>query len=118
MGLNRRDFLKLTAAGAAGAAVTGEAVALQRDPLEMPPEAVGMLYDSTLCIGCKACMVACKQANDMPPDFRTPENVTWEQIVKIMTANVERVKSLLSAVLPAVDFEDCPCRTAIDQALV
>ncbi len=28
-----------------------------------------MLYDSTLCIGCKACVAACKAANDMPPDI-------------------------------------------------
>ena len=93
MGLNRRDFLKLTAAGAAGAAVAGDAAALQRPPLEMPPEAVGMLYDSTLCIGCKACMVACKQANNMPPDFRVPENTTWDQPLDIdgKTLNIIKV---------------------------
>ena len=28
----------------------------------------GILYDATLCIGCKACVVACKDANNMPPD--------------------------------------------------
>ena len=28
-----------------------------------------MLYDSTLCIGCKACVAACKAANDMPADI-------------------------------------------------
>ena len=27
-----------------------------------------MLYDTTLCIGGKACVVACAQANDMKPD--------------------------------------------------
>src|SRR5215470_15260886 len=27
------------------------------------------LTDSTLCIGCKACEVACKEWNDVPPDF-------------------------------------------------
>jgi Fe-S-cluster-containing dehydrogenase component len=35
----------------------------------MPPAgAVGMLYDATRCIGCKACMVKCKEANELPPD--------------------------------------------------
>ncbi|MHC5081129.1 MAG: S-methyl-5'-thioadenosine phosphorylase [Planctomycetota bacterium] len=48
----------------------------------------------------------------------TSENVSWEQIVKIMNANVERVKALLAAVVPKVAFEECLCRTAIDQALV
>ena len=27
-----------------------------------------MLYDSTRCIGCKSCVVACAQANDLEPD--------------------------------------------------
>jgi Fe-S-cluster-containing dehydrogenase component len=37
-----------------------------------------MLYDSTLCIGCKACMAACKAANDMPPDI-PPDLQSWNQ---------------------------------------
>jgi len=66
--MNRRDFLKAATAGAATAGYAGTAPAVMRPPLEMPPQAVGMLYDSTLCVGCKACMVACKQANNMPPE--------------------------------------------------
>jgi formate dehydrogenase iron-sulfur subunit len=31
-------------------------------------EAVGFLTDATLCIGCKACEVACKQWNQLPAD--------------------------------------------------
>ena len=27
-----------------------------------------MLYDTTRCIGCKACVVACREANDLAPD--------------------------------------------------
>jgi Fe-S-cluster-containing dehydrogenase component len=33
-----------------------------------PSGAMGMLYDTTRCIGCKTCVVACKQANDLPAD--------------------------------------------------
>lgn len=32
------------------------------------PDAVSMLYDNTICTGCKACMVACNEANGLPPD--------------------------------------------------
>ncbi len=32
------------------------------------PERVGFFTDTTLCIGCKACEVACKEWNDVPVD--------------------------------------------------
>ena len=68
--VDRRNFLKGAGlATAAAAAPTQGMAAIARPPKEMPPQAVGMLYDSTLCIGCKACMSACKTANNMPPKF-------------------------------------------------
>jgi Fe-S-cluster-containing dehydrogenase component len=33
-----------------------------------PPDAIAMLYDSTICTGCKACMPACNEANGLPSD--------------------------------------------------
>jgi len=33
-----------------------------------PADAVSMLYDNTICTGCKACVVACSEANGLPPD--------------------------------------------------
>jgi Fe-S-cluster-containing dehydrogenase component len=76
--LNRRDFLKVAAAaGAAGAVDT--ASALQREPKSMPPNAVGLLYDATQCIGCKACVAACKAANHMPPEHDAGKSeVMWD----------------------------------------
>ena len=35
---------------------------------EATPERVGFFTDTTVCIGCKACEVACKQWNDLPAD--------------------------------------------------
>jgi len=67
--VDRRDFLRGAGIASALAAVPAEAMAaVPRPPKEMPPQAVGMLYDSTLCIGCKACVAACKAANNMPPE--------------------------------------------------
>ncbi len=79
--VDRRDFLK--GAGLAAAAVpTAGSAAIVRPPLQMSPDAVGMLYDSTLCIGCKACVAACKAANgmpaDIPPDLRSWNQDTWD----------------------------------------
>ena len=66
--LSRRKFLQGAAAGAVTAAApVAEATPFgPREPKQLPPKAVGMLYDSTLCVGCKACVSACKQANGMP----------------------------------------------------
>jgi len=67
MSLSRRDLLKLGAIGGAACALPLDAVAAEHRPVA-PPNAVGMLYDSTRCIGCKSCVVACAQANELVPD--------------------------------------------------
>lgn len=63
--MDRRSFLKTATLGTAAACVS--TVAEARPNLEPAPEAVGMLYDATLCIGCKACVSACKETNSMDP---------------------------------------------------
>lgn len=70
MALDRRSLLKgmvVSAAGAAGAAAI-PAVALAEERRKAPADALGLLYDATRCIGCKACVVACKEANGLPAD--------------------------------------------------
>ncbi len=65
MNIDRRGFFKVMSVGALTA--LGSPKAEARAPKTLSPQAVGLLYDATLCIGCKACEVACKEANDMPP---------------------------------------------------
>jgi len=63
MDRTRRSFLKNVAvAGASAAAAAAPALGSDTRP-EAPADAVGLLYDTTRCIGCKACVVACHQAN-------------------------------------------------------
>jgi Fe-S-cluster-containing dehydrogenase component len=64
MNIERRDFFKIVSAGVATAAGIDSAFASPRKTL--PQDAVGILYDATLCIGCKACEVACKNRNEKP----------------------------------------------------
>lgn len=99
----RRQFLRgaagaITTAAAAVAAPVSEAGAFgPREPKTLPPKAVGMLYDSTQCVGCKACVSACKQANGMPAE--QPASLaewnegTWDtaQDISGKTLNVIRV---------------------------
>ncbi len=66
MSTDRRAFFKGIAAAVTLTAVPTAALARQKKAA--PSDAVGMLYDTTKCIGCKACVAACKVANKMPPD--------------------------------------------------
>ena len=88
MSVSRREFLKVAGTGLLLASDLKPADATM--PKELPPDAVGMLYDATLCIGCKSCMVNCKKYNSMPGgalfregaeeppyEFRTPERI-WD----------------------------------------
>lgn len=65
MGISRRRALQVALAGAAVAAAKPIKASERR---VAPSDAVGLLYDSTLCIGCKTCMVACREANGLAPD--------------------------------------------------
>jgi Fe-S-cluster-containing dehydrogenase component len=75
---NRRDFLRgVLAGGAALTAGVAAEPACARETKERPPEALGLLYDATLCVGCKACVAACKEANGNPPVFSTEDHL-WD----------------------------------------
>lgn len=76
MNLSRRNFLKGTVAG--GAMLTAGTAAEARPNKTMPPEALGLLFDSTLCIGCKACVAACKRVNNLPPDPISEDFPMWD----------------------------------------
>ena len=66
MAINRRDFLKFTAGAGLMLSAGATPARAERQKGELPPEAVGILYDATLCIGCMSCMVNCKKANSEP----------------------------------------------------
>lgn len=65
-GKSRRDFLKKSAAlGAAAAAVsTSKAKAGPMNILS--PDRMGVLVDTTVCVGCRNCEWACKEAHSLP----------------------------------------------------
>ncbi|WP_131110629.1 hydrogenase 2 operon protein HybA [Sulfuricystis thermophila] len=71
----RRDFLK--GALAAGTLVGAGGTASARETHKVPEGALGLLYDATLCVGCKACVAACKEANGNPPEFNTVDHL-WD----------------------------------------
>lgn len=70
MGTDRRNFLKLL--GVAGFSLTAGKALGSAFKKESTSELYGILYDSTLCVGCQACEYACADeyqlayAEDMP----------------------------------------------------
>jgi Fe-S-cluster-containing dehydrogenase component len=90
MKLKRRDFLKATVgSGLMMALAKPSEILAHSDKKALPPEAVGILYDSTLCIGCQACMVSCKNANYMPIDSSDVDEL-WDnpQDLSAKTLNI------------------------------
>jgi Fe-S-cluster-containing dehydrogenase component len=69
------DALAGTAAGTAAVAATP--LAARGRPVA-PPDALGLLYDTTRCIGCKACMVACRESNQLPPETSNAPGRLWD----------------------------------------
>jgi formate dehydrogenase iron-sulfur subunit len=69
MEINRRKFLTLSAAGITSAAALANAkpaLANSKAAVKEHLNSSGMLVDTTLCVGCRACVVACKQWNHNP----------------------------------------------------
>ncbi len=90
MALSRRNFLKGAAAGGAVAA-SAAAPAAARENKTLPPKAVGLLYDSTICVGCKACVKACRDANDTQVEFNTAEPL-WDTPLDISGHTITVIK--------------------------
>jgi len=120
--MNRRDFLKAAAGGAATLCSGG--VANARPNLEPAENAVGMLFDSTLCVGCKACVAKCKEVNDMPPVLEGDLD-TWDSARDLSadTLNVIKVyrngtAAVKDSVVDGFCFEKRSCMHCVDPGCV
>ena len=104
---NRRNFLKgcLAASGAAVAATAVTTKAEARETYQRPPEALGLLYDATLCVGCKACVAACKQANDNPAEFSTVDQL-WDTPLDTSGRTFNLIKMYRSGTMETKDAEE------------
>jgi phenylacetyl-CoA:acceptor oxidoreductase subunit 1 len=75
--MNRRDFLKVAAAGAAVVAGAKIIKTVGASEGEAPSRRQwAMVIDQSKCIGCGYCVNACRAHNDVPPD------ITWNPIYK------------------------------------
>ena len=63
MSVTRRGFIKGAAVGTA--AVAGSAKAGGTHYFEGYPDRMGLLHDTTLCVGCRSCEIACNKENGL-----------------------------------------------------
>ncbi len=73
MPLSRREFLKKAGIGAGVLAATATPRSARAAPLEANDSA-SMLYDASLCVGCRACQTACKRRSNLP-HVTDPQNL-------------------------------------------
>jgi formate dehydrogenase iron-sulfur subunit len=117
MGISRRSALKAIAmaTGTAVARAVTPTDAHAYDRIEPTPDAVGMLYDTTKCIGCKACMTACNKANDLPFDTRESAG-RWHMPTDLNEFCLNIIKSYRDDDLGEQSFIKRQCMHCVDPA--
>ena len=101
-----------------GVAVAATAAALPsraeaRPRVVAEPDAVGLLYDSTRCVGCGGCVAACKESNGVPWDGEPTElDCTTRNVVK--TRNLRQP----SAAGASTAFVKRQCMHCVDPSCV
>ena len=97
--LNRRDFLKL---GAIGAAVVGGLKGIKyavASETEAGPHQWAMVIDQAKCTGCGYCTLACRANNDISPD------ISWNQVTQ--TGKVGELSLYIAR--PCMQCAKAPC---------
>jgi formate dehydrogenase iron-sulfur subunit len=56
------------------------------------PEPMGFFTDTTICIGCKACEVACKNWNQLPSEVRELSGISYDNTVRLDGTNWRHVR--------------------------
>ena len=76
------------------------------------PPATGFYTDTTVCIGCKACEVACKQWNQLPADGFDWTGNSYDNTGELSATSWRHVKFIEQFTRQAVRAGGCPARTA------
>ncbi len=113
-GITRRDSLKIVA-GACAAAAAIPAVAREPHPPRADDE--GMLFDATLCVGCRACQTACKDANGLPPDRAEIDGAVYDAPLDL-NGSTKNVIKLARGEGGATAFTKLQCMHCADPACV
>lgn len=98
--INRRDFLKTAALGAATlAGLRFVRLAAASEAKGSSPYKWGMVIDQAKCTGCGQCTLTCRAHNDIPP------SISWNRVIEADDVNGKKV--YLSR--PCQQCEHAPC---------
>jgi Fe-S-cluster-containing dehydrogenase component len=90
--ITRRTALKIVGAGCAAAAAATPGAAEARVVREPSADDYGLLVDVTRCVGCRACVTKCKEANGKPADVREVAGVAYDAPVDLNAQTLTVVK--------------------------
>ena len=82
-----------------------------------PPDAVSMLYDNTICTGCKACMMACNEANGLPSDTSLSRGL-WDMPADLNSKTKNIIKAYREPNATAFAYVKRQCMHCLDPACV
>ena len=94
----------MTILGVAQAARDGDDPAAASGYAEHPPR-MGFFTDTSVCIGCKACEVACKEWNNVPEDGITLTGMSYDNTVGL-SADTWRHVAFIEQHKPVADGQD------------
>jgi Fe-S-cluster-containing dehydrogenase component len=112
--MRRRTVLKGIAA--AGAFAAGARPASAAATTAAVPDAVGLLYDTTKCIGCKACVVACSEANGLAPDRTGYRDALYQAPVALNAQTKNIIKLYKDPADGSTAYMKMQCMHCIDPA--
>jgi Fe-S-cluster-containing dehydrogenase component len=118
MQITRRGFAKYVGRLLPGlaAAPAAKASFVHSQPSK-PADLVSMLYDSTLCTGCMACVSACAQANGLAPDTQLGEGL-WQMPLDLNSHTKNIIKLYSDPDSSKYSFVKYQCMHCLDPACV
>jgi Fe-S-cluster-containing dehydrogenase component len=90
-GISRRTALKTFAAAGAAAAAAPE-LADARVERRPSPEDLGLLVDVVRCVGCRACVTKCREANGKAADVRTVDGAAYDAPIDLNAQTLTVIK--------------------------
>jgi len=115
--MDRRNFLKMAGSGAVIATSSVSGTVEARGNLPVSDQAVGMLFDATRCIGCRACVVECKDINGMPPVDATAD-APWDNAQDLSADTLNIIKAHKAEDSDEFSFIKRNCMHCVDAGCV